>query len=190
MDAYKPTPAHYFITLLESMGMLSINMTQNIDNLESKSGLNVKDKLVQAHGSVSGAKCSKCSKTMDEDVLKQKIKSVDVYYCSDESCKGPVKPDIVLFGESLPKEFFHKSALIAQCDLVIVMGTALAVAPFNSLSESAPKNVPKVLINRENTKKYSGIDFEKTPNRLFLQGDCDDVVLKLIKDCEWQVKYD
>jgi NAD-dependent SIR2 family protein deacetylase len=49
--------------------------------------------------------------------------------CSDEQCKGPVKPNIVFFGEQLPKEFFKAidPKNLSQADLLLVMGTALAV---------------------------------------------------------------
>ena len=56
-------------------------------------------------------------------------------YCSNEDCKGPVKPEITFFGESLPKQFLQIFDSINagkyDCDLLIVMGTALAVNPFN-----------------------------------------------------------
>ena len=76
-----------------------MNITQNIDNLEEKAGLDIENKLVQAHGTVKGAKCALCKKDMDEKVLKESIKEGKVYYCSDSSCNGPIKPNIVLFGE-------------------------------------------------------------------------------------------
>ena len=103
MDHHLPTPTHFFITLLDTLGLLHLNLTQNIDNLEEKAGLRVNEKLVQAHGSSKGAHCAICDKDMDEKVLKQKVKEGVVYRCS--SCDGPVKPKIVLFGEALPRDF-------------------------------------------------------------------------------------
>jgi len=71
-----------------------------------------------------------------------------------------VKPDIVFYGEGLPAEFMDIMATIrGQADLLIVMGTALAVGPFNSIVDMVGPNIPKVLINMENTT-YSGYDFE------------------------------
>jgi len=48
------------------------------------------------------------------------------------------------------------------------------------------ENIPKVLINMENTSA-SGFDFdsEEYPNRLFLEGKCDEIIQKLLDDCEW-----
>mmetsp|Transcript_3113 Transcript_3113/g.2081 ORF Transcript_3113/g.2081 Transcript_3113/m.2081 type:complete len:84 (+) Transcript_3113:505-756(+) len=79
--------------------------------------------------------------------------------CTKEGCGGPVKPNVVFFGEALPKEFFKLSSTLNNCDLLIVMGTALAVAPFNMMVMGVEKGVPQVLINRENTKEH-GFDFE------------------------------
>lgn len=69
---------------------------------------------------------------------------------------------------------------------MIVMGTALAVMPFNMLVDTVPKNAHQVLINMENTKTH-GFDFVNGgPNRLFLKGKCDDTIWKLAKDLSWE----
>jgi NAD-dependent SIR2 family protein deacetylase len=52
----------------------------------------------------------------------------------DQICDGPIKPDITFFGESLPDKFmkiWENLAKTKDCDLLIVIGTALAVSPFN-----------------------------------------------------------
>lgn len=112
-------------------------------------------------------------------------------YCKEEvdgkECGGPVKPDIVFFGEGLPPCFTSLFGTISNnCDLMIVMGTGLAVGPFNQMVTTVKDECPKVLINLENTD-YSGFDFvsKYTPERLFLKGKCDDVVTKIVRDCGW-----
>ena len=68
---------------------------------------------------------------------------------------------------------------------MIVMGTALAVAPFNHVVRLV--DCPQVLINLENTKAH-GFDFEdqeKKPHRLFWQGKCDEVIVEIAKHCGW-----
>ena len=67
--------------------------------------------------------------------LQEAIKTQQILKCSNEDCKGPVKPNIVFFGEQLPKEFFKAidPNNLLQVDLLIVMGTALAVTPFNMI---------------------------------------------------------
>ena len=77
--------------------------------------------------------------------------------------------------------------------MVIVIGTGLAVEPFNKaalagVSAARGSEVPRVLINLENTKA-SGFDFddaEKFPERLFLQSKCDDTVLNLCRELDWE----
>jgi len=65
---------------------------------------------------------------------------------------------------------------------MIVMGTALAVMPFNSTVHKAKNGCPKVLFNLENTEE-NGFDFQNIaehPGRLFVKGYCDETVCKLI----------
>lgn len=59
LNKFMPTPAHHFIRLLQDKGLLWMNMSQNIDNLETKAGI-LPEILVQAHGANIGAACAKC----------------------------------------------------------------------------------------------------------------------------------
>lgn len=65
-------------------------------------------------------------------------------------CGGPIKPDITFFGEGLPKDFFTSLELCKDVDLLLVMGTALAVSPFKNIVGMCDSKVPKVLFNMEN----------------------------------------
>lgn len=56
---FKPTPAHYFIRLLQDRGMLLRCYTQNVDTLERQAGLSP-DVLVEAHGSFADSSCIDC----------------------------------------------------------------------------------------------------------------------------------
>jgi len=78
--------------------------------------------------------------------------------------------------------------LVESCDLMLVMGTALMVSPFNTLVEMAPHGTPQVLINRENTVPV--YDFTKGFYRLFLPGNCDDTVMEIIKAAGWLAEYE
>jgi NAD-dependent SIR2 family protein deacetylase len=102
-------------------------------------------------------------------------------------CKdGFVKPDIVFFGEGLPRDYFDALDKIENesgdedggCDLMIVIGTALAVSPFNSCVEKVKDGVPKLLWNLGNNKDF-GYDFDdlkEFPGRLYMNGKCDETV--------------
>ena len=65
----------------------------------------MENKVVHAHGANFGATCSKCKTKCNREKLEEGIKNNKVYYCEDEICQAPVKPDIVFFGEGLPKKF-------------------------------------------------------------------------------------
>ena len=111
------------------------------------------------------------------------------YNCADgitTLCYGPVKPNVVFFGEPLPPNFLPSLESIKdkKCDLMIILGTSLAVAPFNKVVSMPHQDVPRVLINLENTDQ-TGFDFDDLinhPERLFLKGKCDDVIQKLLND--------
>lgn len=125
---------------------------------------------------------------------------------AEEICNGPVKPEIVFFGEPLPEKFHWGCDRIRNkkfgsqeenpeplfedggCDLMIVIGTALAVYPFSICPSEPTRDTPKVLINLQNTKEASGWDFEDLynhPERLFLKGKCDDIIQSIVKDVGW-----
>jgi len=54
LEGFNPTPTHFFIKLLNDKGILWKNITQNIDNLEEKAGINMDD-VIQCHGADKGA---------------------------------------------------------------------------------------------------------------------------------------
>lgn len=160
MSKYKATYVHHFCKIVKDKGFLAHYLTQNVDNLETQAGFELKD-LIQAHGGNHGAKCSKCGKDQDRAQLEANIRKGEIMRCKIPGCNGPVKPDLVFFGESLPDNF-HSAAFNASkdTDLLIVMGTSLQVSPFNNVVKTVGKKVPKVLINMENTVD-AGYDFDQ-----------------------------
>ena len=118
----------------------------------------------------------------------EKISKGEVMRCKDAACGGPVKPDIVFFGESLPANFVNAAMGVQKdTDLLIVIGTSLAVAPFNQIVNVVGADVPKVLINLENTFA-SGYDFddaEKHPERILLKGKSQETIQALADDLGW-----
>lgn len=113
-----------------------------------------------------------------------------------------VKPDITFFGEALPMRFFElRDADLAQADLLIVMGTSLAVAPFNKLIHKVHPNVPRLLINREKVGgpdqalvdvglgQVDSTDLDFRPSHNYrdavYSGSCDDGVAALAAALQW-----
>ena len=87
------------------------------------------EKLVEAHGTFSAAACSNCKAPYDIEKLRDKIMMDEDPVCPH--CGGWVKPNIVFFGEQLPKRFFDEAEMDCTfCDLLICLGTSLEVYPF------------------------------------------------------------
>lgn len=80
MDNYNPTPTHFFIKMLQEKRILWKNLTQNIDNLEEKTGLDM-DQVLQCHGATRGATCCNCNRDADEAELKEHIKLGTPLWC-------------------------------------------------------------------------------------------------------------
>ena len=178
----KPTTSHFFQKMIYDMGTLLQSFTQNIDSLEMEADVPL-DSICQAHGHMRTCHCVKCGGENDIKEMMENIEKETIYKCQKENCNGLVKPDIVFFGEKLPYDFFLKSQILKNTDLVIVMGTSLVVFPFASLITMIPKEVPIVLINREESIK--GND-----SYLFIGGDLDENVEKMVKDLGMKEQYD
>ena len=144
-----PTITHKFFSLLNQKGILRRVYTQNIDALEYLAGV-PEDKIVEAHGSFQSSYCTECHKPYDLKWLKTEIfnpdKNEGVPKCED--CEGVVRPNVVLFGESLPSRFWvYITPDFKACDLLLVFGTSLVISPFNTLFAKPGKAVPRVYIN-------------------------------------------
>jgi len=177
---FTPTATHHFINLLDKKGVLVRNYTQNIDTLERLAGVRP-DALVEAHGSFGTSHCVDCSKEYSQEFVKDIVFADKVPTCTE--CKGLVKPDIVFFGESLPKRYWNlQTEDFEKCDLLIVIGTSLAVCPFANLLDRA-EAIPRLLINREAVG-----DFKRpvAGRDVVALGDCQKQVLKLAELLGWK----
>lgn len=193
---YKPTPTHFFIRLLHDKGLLQRCYTQNIDSLERVAGL-PDDKIIAAHGNFDSARCIDCRVHHDVELVKVAIDQQVPARClrGKKGCRGLVKPDIVFFGEDLPKRFYSSRYRdLESADLLIILGTSLVVQPFASLIELVQDGVPRLLINRERVGEASpdlgwmkGFNFGNGNYRdALFEGDCDQGVWKLCGLLGWE----
>ncbi|MBR0321530.1 MAG: NAD-dependent protein deacylase, partial [Bacteroidales bacterium] len=126
----------------EAEGKLGAVVTQNIDGLHQKAG---SQKVLELHGSVLRNYCTRCGKYHSAEFIKD---APGVPLCG---CGGIVKPDVVLYEESLDADVLEKSIdAIAGADLLIVAGTSLTVYPAAGLIRYYRGN-RMVLINRDAT---------------------------------------
>ncbi|XP_064649610.1 NAD-dependent protein deacetylase sirtuin-2-like [Lineus longissimus] len=193
----KPTAAHYFIRLMGEKGLLLRNFTQNIDNLERLAGQSP-EKLVQVHGNYHNCYCQKCYEEYTWNWCLEAVKKDKIPKCVQNGCDGIIRPDIVMFGENLPFPFFDKASEdCPACDLLIILGTSLAVAPFNRLVSNVPETTPRLMINKEKEGTGdaffalmgfgSGLQFDSKDNYrdVFMQGSCDDGCYSLADALGW-----
>lgn len=141
LDA-EPNAAHLKLAEWERMGKCRAVVTQNIDGLHQKAG---SKEVLELHGSVLRNYCMRCHKPYDvRDIAAGK----GVPKCA---CGGTIKPDVVLYEESLDSYTLSKSLdYIRKADILIVGGTSLAVYPAASLIDYYCGN-KLVLVNKSST---------------------------------------
>lgn len=124
LDA-QPNEAHRKLAALERTGRLKSIVTQNIDGLHQKAG---NKRVWELHGSVLRNNCMKCGREYPVETI---VNSQGVPRCS---CGGIIKPDVVLYEESLNSRVLNSAlADIQGADMLIIGGTSLVVYPAASL---------------------------------------------------------
>ena len=138
----KPNPAHLALAKLEEMGKLKAVITQNIDGLHQAAG---SKSVLELHGSVRRNHCTRCMKFFSLEEMISSMGEDGIPRCT---CGGVIKPDVVLYEESLDESVLSKSvAYISQADLLIIGGTSLTVYPSAGLIDYY-RGSKMVLINK------------------------------------------
>lgn len=139
-----PNAAHKGLAKLEEAGKLKMVITQNIDGLHQLAG---SKNVLELHGSVHRNSCLGCHTTYDlKDMLEQRN---TVPKCI--KCGRTIKPDVVLYGESLNQQVMEKAIhYISNADVLIIGGTSLVVYPAAGLIRYF-KGRKLVLINKDIT---------------------------------------
>lgn len=126
LDA-KPNQAHLKLAELERAGKLTAVVTQNIDGLHQAAG---SKNVLELHGSVHRNICQRCGHVYSAEwiMAREHEDTNGVPACPE--CGGPIKPDVVLYGEGLDNQVVSDAILaIRKADMLIVGGTSLVVYP-------------------------------------------------------------
>ena len=137
VESVGPNQGHIALAELEKLGIIKMVITQNVDSLHQRAG---SSNVVEFHGNFRRMHCDRCLKSyLREDISLEKLPPV----CS---CAGPIRPDIVMFGEGIPPEEYSRALDAAgKCDLMLVVGTSASVSPASELPRIARKNRAHIL---------------------------------------------
>lgn len=137
----KPNAAHLFFAELEKDKQVTV-VTQNIDGLHQMAG---STDVIELHGSIHRNYCMNCGKFYD---VKYVYSSEKIPHCT---CGGIVKPDVVLYEESLDENAITRALdAISAADTMFIIGTSLVVNPAASFVRYFRGN-NLVLINKSKT---------------------------------------
>ena len=185
-DEVEPNEGHIFVTELENMGFLKFLISQNVDNLHLRSGIS-QDKIAELHGNYTIMKCIDCDTRFSRKEigwnreihgrgLRTEPQKENQPICPD--CQGRIITSVVNFNDPMPiveMDLSHEHT--SKCDLMIVIGSSLAVVPAANFPKIAKKNGAKLLIiNIDPTPLDNLADFKlDTPAGTFLTNVLDKI---------------
>ncbi|NTV43217.1 MAG: NAD-dependent deacylase [Syntrophobacteraceae bacterium] len=125
----EPNPAHMALAELERRGIIKEVITQNVDSLHQRAGSRT---VIEFHGHNRALRCEECSRRfMREAVRFDTLPPA----CS---CGGPLRPEIVFFGELIPSDALEHAMEAARvCDFLMIVGTSASVAPASQIPRIA-----------------------------------------------------
>ncbi|MFC9788541.1 NAD-dependent protein deacetylase [Rhodococcus sp. NPDC127528] len=179
MDATRPNAGHRALADLERSGRVTGVLTQNVDLLHTKAGSRA---VIDLHGSYAQVRCMACEHRIsrysladrlteanpgfaesvsaatgveiapDADAVIEETAHFRVVDC--ERCGGILKPDIVYFGESVPKPRVEAAyAMVERCETLLVLGSSLTVmSGLRFVRHAAKLGIPVAIVNRGATR--------------------------------------
>jgi NAD-dependent SIR2 family protein deacetylase len=142
----QPNASHRAITELQNLGKMKFLISQNVDNLHLKAGIDP-DRLAELHGNLTKIRCESCQFKMD--------RVGDERNCP--ICGGKLVSTVVNFGMSLPEkdlmESYHHSQ---RCDLFVVVGSSLVVYPAADMPRVALQAGARLVIINQGETPFDG----------------------------------
>jgi NAD-dependent SIR2 family protein deacetylase len=174
-DGAEPNAGHRALAALELDGGVNGVITQNVDGLHLRAG---SQRVVDLHGSMDRVRCLSCGQLYARSDIAERLEELNPWLASvmteelgpdgdvhialvDEfevpacsACGGVLKPDIVFFGEFVPREkFIEASALVQKADALLIAGSSLVVnSGIRLLDHATRRRIPVLILNRGVTK--------------------------------------
>ncbi|TNC46475.1 NAD-dependent protein deacetylase [Mumia zhuanghuii] len=174
MTGAAPNAAHRALVVLEGAGAVSAVVTQNVDGLHEAAG---QRELVTLHGRIADVVCLDCGDQTSRTTLHGRLEELNPGYGEGvhtiapdgdalleettgfvvapcERCGGRLKPDVVFFGENVPKLRVERCrALVDDADALLVVGSSLQVmSGLRFVRQAAKAGTPVVIVNRGTTR--------------------------------------
>ncbi|MDQ4006686.1 MAG: NAD-dependent protein deacetylase [Actinomycetota bacterium] len=175
MSASRPNPGHDALAHMERQGRVSAVITQNVDGLHQQAGSQV---VVDLHGRIADVVCLSCRGRSSRLALHHRLTELNPGFgveaeveirpdgdvdLADVSgfrlagctgCGGPLKPDVVFFGENVPKGRVERCyALVDRASALLVSGSSLAVmSGLRFVRHAHRAGIPVVILNRGPTR--------------------------------------
>jgi NAD-dependent deacetylase len=149
--AAEPNAGHTAVSELVSMGKVMLVVTQNIDGLHQAAGTDP-SLIVEIHGTMHEVECMSCGDRGPMSATLERVGAGEVDPpCL--ACGGILKSATISFGQSLvPADIRRAEQAASQCDLLIAVGSSLAVFPAASLVPTAQRaGAGIVIVNAEPT---------------------------------------
>jgi NAD-dependent deacetylase len=148
----RPNAAHEALAELERRGLIESVITQNIDRLHRAAGSR---EVVEVHGSIGTSTCRSCAASYGIEAVEALFDEEGIAVC--DACGGPVKPDVVLFGELLPEAAMARAQRLAEAaELMLCIGSSLAVHPVASLPGLTLEHGGRLAIVTKGPTPYDG----------------------------------
>ena len=148
----EPNLGHHALVSLQDRGVLDTLVTQNVDELHQRSGIDP-GTVVEIHGTTRKVGCLECDYRDDMEVALDRVRSGELDPdCPD--CGGLLKSATVSFGQDLVFADLQRAQAAAnQCDLMLAVGSTLAVYPIaNMVPMAASQGTPIVIVNGQPTQ--------------------------------------
>ncbi|WP_449386174.1 NAD-dependent protein deacetylase [Cellulomonas soli] len=184
-----PNAGHRALAALEQRGVVTGVITQNVDLLHEAAGSRT---VVDLHGRYDRVLCLQCGRVMPRSELAERLDALnpgfveqvqqvgDVEIAPDADavieqtahfvvadcavCGGMLKPDIVYFGETVPRERVERAfALVDAADALLVAGSSLSVqSGLRFVRHAAQRGLPIVVVNRGATRgdRYAAVTLD------------------------------
>jgi len=176
MGSAEPNAGHRALARLEALGAVQFLITQNVDGLHERAG---HQRMVALHGRISEVVCLDCRGTLDRTAMQRQLSLANPGWLEEHGsvaarpdgdveldetsrfvvpacsgCGGRLKPDVVFFGENVPKERVQRCyAAIDDADALLVTGSSLTVmSGLRFVRYAAKAGLPVVIVNRGVTR--------------------------------------